>query len=184
MKDKFYVPFQIAEMLKEKGYPQDFAHNDALYTLPKGGFYWALDVDIARRRSKGEPILAPTYCDVLDWFEEKGIIIESTKRWTENYCYVWYIDRSPVWNWDHVDYRVKEEEPTHRPYENKNEFLVDSMNNGFYIRDKKTNARFLSTCVLAGGIEMMCHGECISFTWKKLFEKFTWDNGYPCGTKK
>lgn len=86
MKDKFYVPFQIAEMLKDKGYPQDFAHNDALYTLPEGGFYWALDVDLARRRSEGEPILAPTYCDVLDWFEEKGIMIGTeydfnTERW-------------------------------------------------------------------------------------------------------
>lgn len=86
MKDKFYVPFQIAEMLKEKGYPQDFAHNDALYALPNGEFYWALDVDIARRRSEGEPILAPTYPDVLDWFEEKGIMIGTdyyfeTERW-------------------------------------------------------------------------------------------------------
>lgn len=75
MKDKFYVPFQIAKMLKEKGYPQDFSHNDALYTLPNGGFYWALDVDIARRRSEGEPILAPTYCDVLDWLIENKIAV-------------------------------------------------------------------------------------------------------------
>ena len=37
MKYKFYVSFQIAEMFKDKGYPQDFAHNDALYTLPEGG---------------------------------------------------------------------------------------------------------------------------------------------------
>ena len=114
---------------------------------------------------------------------KEGKTIENKAKYTTS---VWYIDHSPVWNWDYIDYRVKEEEkkPAYRPYENKNEFLVDSMNNGFYIRDKKTNARFLSTCVLAGGIEMMCHGECISFTWKKLFEKFTWDNGYPCGTKK
>lgn len=75
MKDKFYVPFQIAKMLKEKGYPQDFSHNDALYTLPNGEFYWALDVDIARRRSEGEPILAPTYCDVLDWLIENKIAV-------------------------------------------------------------------------------------------------------------
>ena len=75
MKDKFYVPFQIAKMLKEKGYPQDFAHNDALYTLPNGEFYWALDVDIARRRSEGEPILAPTYCDVLDWLIDNKIAV-------------------------------------------------------------------------------------------------------------
>lgn len=75
MKDKFYVPFQIAKMLKEKGYPQDFAHNDALYTLPNGGFYLALDVDIARRRSEGEHILAPTYCDVLDWLIENKIAV-------------------------------------------------------------------------------------------------------------
>ena len=61
MNAKFFVPFETAKILKEKGYPQDFAHNDALYTLPNGKFYWTLDVDIARRCSEGEPILTPTY---------------------------------------------------------------------------------------------------------------------------
>ena len=75
MNAKFFVPFETAKILKEKGYPQDFAHNDALYTLPNGEFYWALDVDIARRCSEGEPILAPTYCDVLDWLIENKIAV-------------------------------------------------------------------------------------------------------------
>ena len=114
---------------------------------------------------------------------KEGKTIEHKVRYP---CAVWYIDYSPVWNWDYMDYRVKEEEnkPLYRPYETKNEFIVDSINNKFYLCDKDTNARFLPTCVLANGVEMTCNGECISLTWKKLFENFTWDNGSPCGTKK
>ena len=98
---------------------------------------------------------------------------------------VWYIDYNPVWNWDYMDYRVKEEEePSYRPYEDKNEFLVDFINNGFYLCDKDTNARFLPTCILAHEVEITCDGEGISLTWKKLFENFTWDDGSPCGIKK
>ena len=113
---------------------------------------------------------------------KKGKTIEHKVRYPRA---VWYIDYSPVWNWDYMDYRVKEEEnePLYRPYEDKNEFLVDSINNRFYLCDKDTNAQFLPTCVLANGVEMTCNGECISLTWKKLFENFTWDNGSPCGIK-
>ena len=114
---------------------------------------------------------------------KEGKTIENKAKYTSH---AWSVDYSPVWNWDYVDYRVKEEEnePLYRPYKDKNEFLVDSMNNWFYLCDKDTNARFLPTCVLANGVEMTCNGECISLTWKKLFENFTWDNGSPCGIKK
>ena len=113
---------------------------------------------------------------------KEGKTIENKAKYTSH---AWSVDHNPVWNWDYIDYRVKEEEePSHRPYENKNEFLVDSMNNWFYLCDKDTNARFLPTCVLANGVEMTCNGECISLTWKKLFENFTWDNGSLCGIKK
>ena len=114
---------------------------------------------------------------------KEGKTIENKAKYTSH---AWSVDHNPVWNWDYIDYRVKEEEnePLYRPYETKNEFLVDSINNRFYLCDKNTNARFLPTCVLANGVEMTCNGECISLTWKKLFENFTWDNGSPCGTKK
>ena len=114
---------------------------------------------------------------------KEGKTIENKAKYTSH---AWSVDHNPVWNWDYIDYRVKEEEnePLYRPYENKNEFLVDSINNWFYLCDKDTNARFLPTCVLANGVEMTCNGECISLTWKKLFENFTWDNVSPCGIKK
>lgn len=139
---------------------------------------------------------------------KEGKTIENKAKYTSH---AWSVDHNPVWNWDYIDYRVKaeeneppylptavidegieidyrvkeeEKEPSHRPYEDKNEFLVDSINNRFYLCDKNTNTRFLPTCVLANGVEMTCNGECISLTWKKLFENFTWNNGSPCGTKK
>ena len=113
---------------------------------------------------------------------KEGKTIEQKSK---NTASVWWINRNPVWNWDYIDYRVKEEEePSYRPYEDKNEFLDDSMNNGFYLCDKDTNARFLPTCVLAHEVEITCNGEGISLTWKKLFENFTWDDGSPCGIKK
>ena len=118
---------------------------------------------------------------VMQAYKEGKTIEQKSK----NTASVWYIDYNPVWNWDYMDYRVKEEEePSYRPYEDKNEFLVDFINNGFYLCDKDTNARFLPTCILAHEVEITCDGEGISLTWKKLFENFTWDDGSPCGIKK
>ncbi len=76
MDDKFYVPFETAQRLKEAGYPQEVDYAGCVYTLPQGGFYPQLDIDLARRRSEGEPIAAPTYYEALDWFESKGLYID------------------------------------------------------------------------------------------------------------
>lgn len=75
MNDKFYVPFETAKRLKEVGYPQEVDYAGCVYTLPRGGFYSQLDIDLARRRSEGEPIAAPAYCELIDWFESKGLYI-------------------------------------------------------------------------------------------------------------
>ena len=99
---------------------------------------------------------------------------------------VWYIDYNPVWNWDAMDYRVKEEENEllYRPYKDKNEFLVDSINNGFYICNKDTGIYYLPSAIINRGIEIATVGTYVSYGWKQLFENFTWDNGSPCGIKK
>ena len=67
MDKKFFVPFETARQLKEKGYPQDksdygyFDNGDShpLIMFPADNFDCA----------------APTYHEVLDWLEWKGIYI-------------------------------------------------------------------------------------------------------------
>lgn len=78
MKSKFFVPFGTAQLLKKKGYPQDksdygyFDNGDShpLIMFPADNFDCA----------------APTYHEVLDWLEEKGINIGSGKTYGKWYC--------------------------------------------------------------------------------------------------
>jgi len=87
MKDKFFVPYETAKQLKEKGCPQDL------------DYYWMV-------RGKEEPhgvtlhdkldyeddwgvgfatfIPAPTYHEVLDWLESKGICIHTDVAFKNN----------------------------------------------------------------------------------------------------
>ena len=60
MDSKFFVPFETAKQLKEKGYPQGLALED----------YCA----------------APTYHEVVDWLEGKGIVIGTGKARGKWYC--------------------------------------------------------------------------------------------------
>lgn len=103
MNVKFYVPFQTAQALKEKGYPQSDAE-----------FYYSMfDSSVLgyiHERTKLESlynekfsimleclVAAPTYHEVVDWLEEKGITIEVKKHYiTNNDDYGWksYIQRS------------------------------------------------------------------------------------------
>ncbi len=83
MNKKFYVPFETAQALKEKGYPQSDAE-----------FYYSMFESIAsgdiHERAKLEAlykerfsimikylVASPTYHEVLDWLQEKGHPIES-----------------------------------------------------------------------------------------------------------
>lgn len=66
MDKKFFVPFKTAQQLREKGYPQEsdygyFDNGDShpLIMFPADNFDCA----------------APTYHEVLDWLEEKGVRI-------------------------------------------------------------------------------------------------------------
>lgn len=103
MDKKFFVPYQTARQLKEKGYPQELA---TMYydTFSGGEINLITDrecVDCVVEGNDRHPlfkrlselyIAAPTHHEVVDWLEGKDIIIESAKRWTENYCYVWSSD--------------------------------------------------------------------------------------------
>lgn len=102
MNTKFFVPFDTAKLLKDKGYDIEisFYYTTDEVLKSHAGFdreAWDGDPclldfsnsDLQKWYSEENYIAAPTYHEVLDWLEDKGIIIESTKRWTENYCYVW-----------------------------------------------------------------------------------------------
>lgn len=86
MNKKFFVPFNTARQLKEKGYPQKLA---TMYYDTFSGGEISLITDrecvscvvdgndrhpLYNRLSKLY-IAAPTYHEVVDWLEEKGIYI-------------------------------------------------------------------------------------------------------------
>lgn len=71
MDKKFYVPFETAKLLKEKGYPE---YADIFYDA--NGFL----VNNFSRSDYDAPIVlpvisSPTYHEVLDWLYEKKICI-------------------------------------------------------------------------------------------------------------
>ena len=74
MKDKFFVPYETAKRLKEKGYPQKGSSYWRIEEeeRPRIVDYWLLDEDEDRERGYSH-ISAPTYHEVIDWLEGKGI---------------------------------------------------------------------------------------------------------------
>ena len=77
---KFYVPFETAKQLKEKGYPQEFA--DWYYRETADELAFVHNRYVSERVVTGKPtefsvwyIAAPTYHEVVDWLEGKGIYI-------------------------------------------------------------------------------------------------------------
>lgn len=85
MKDKFFVPFETAKALKEKGYSQNCS---SYWRMEEGENprivdYWLLDKDEDRERGYSH-ISAPTYHEMLDWLEEKyNIRIVISYDWCE-----------------------------------------------------------------------------------------------------
>lgn len=74
MNKKFIVPFDTAQQLREKGYPQEsdsFQECD-MYYYDDGELEAGIAVDTDDLE---DCIYAPTYHDVVDWLEEKGIYI-------------------------------------------------------------------------------------------------------------
>lgn len=80
MNSKFFVPFETAKQLKEKGYPQEFA--DWYYHESADELAFVHNRYVPERVVTGKPTklgvwytAAPTYHEVVDWLEGKGIII-------------------------------------------------------------------------------------------------------------
>ena len=86
MDSKFFVPFETAKQLKEKGYPQDM---DYLY-----------DTDGCRKwrhltlyqMDKLNFVAAPTYHEVVDWLREQyGLIV--CVGFSVARCWTWSVGR-------------------------------------------------------------------------------------------
>ena len=85
MNNKFFVPFETAKLLKEKGYPQERA--TMYYDTLSGGISLITDRECVSCVVEGNDrhplynrlsklyIAAPTYHEVVDWLQEKGIYI-------------------------------------------------------------------------------------------------------------
>lgn len=74
MKSKYFVPFDTAQRLKEKGYPQDsnsFQECD-LYYYDDGELEAGIAIDTDEL---DDCFAAPTYHEVVDWLYKKKICI-------------------------------------------------------------------------------------------------------------
>lgn len=94
MNTKFFVPYGTAKLLKEKGYPQlepEHHYNINGEMVIFSDDYEGYTEDIIMRIVQ-DFYAAPTYHEVLDWLENKDIIIESTKRWVRGNYYAWFSD--------------------------------------------------------------------------------------------
>ena len=110
MDSKFYVPFETAKQLKEKGYPQEFA--DWYYRETADELAFVHNRYVSERVVTGKPtefsvwyIAAPTYHEVVDWLEGKGIIlVTDAKRYRGGLIY-----------WCNIGWGVKFEETDEFP---------------------------------------------------------------------
>lgn len=95
MNSKFLVPFETAQLLKEKGYPQE---NDSfqecdLYYYDDGELEAGIAIDT---EELDDCFYAPTYHEVLDWLKEKYNFIVCVRFSVMEY-----------WSWIIVQLRVK-----------------------------------------------------------------------------
>lgn len=92
MKEKYFVPFETAKQLEEKGYPQSFA--DSYYKCRTKEMLYnefvpnKVVVNGGRDEYCVYYVAAPTYHEVIDWLEEKGIAVGTGKTRGEWYCSV------------------------------------------------------------------------------------------------
>ena len=98
MDKKFFVPFETAKQLKEKGYNEkiSYAYNK-VRRIVRAGVIDCNNTDwdnLCKVQSSYPPrldyIAAPTYHEVVDWLEGKGIEITSRKV---------YNFRTGQWEW-------------------------------------------------------------------------------------
>ena len=68
MNSKYFVPFETAKQLKEKGYPSTFI--DMYYDCNQGSL---IPAEVVYHDYTNEPVVAaPTYHEVVDFLEEKN----------------------------------------------------------------------------------------------------------------
>ena len=84
----------------------------------------------------------------------------------------WEGTNKPLWNWDSLNYRVKPE-PKYVPYDTVDEVEKDKwiMKKGSNCIDKITSIDRRDNTVYFNGWENLQH----------LFEKYTYEDGTPCG---
>lgn len=97
MNSKYFVPFKTAKQLKEKGYPQAWA-TKYYDTFSGGEISLITDRECVScivegncrhplfKRLSELYIAAPTYHEVVDWLEGKGIVIGTGKARGKWYC--------------------------------------------------------------------------------------------------
>lgn len=84
MDAKFFVPFDTAKLLKQKGYNEQctFYYGDGIIRTERQLYTNKELSDNTPNWLFNECISAPTYHEVVDWFEEKGYLIETMwARW-------------------------------------------------------------------------------------------------------
>lgn len=74
MENKFYIPFETAKLLKDKGFPQE---NEWFYVDNGKGITVSLDGEHCTDK---DGISRPTYFEVIDWFDQKRINILINKK--------------------------------------------------------------------------------------------------------
>lgn len=79
MDAKFFVPFDTAKLLKQKGYNEQctFYYGDGIIRTERQLYTNKELSDNTPNWLFNECISAPTYHEVVDWFEEKGYLIET-----------------------------------------------------------------------------------------------------------
>lgn len=115
MKSKFHVPFETAQQLKGKGYPQE---NDSfqecdLYYYDDGELEAGIAIDTDEL---DDCFYAPTYHEVVDWLEGKGIYVsaflsigETDKEDTYKIWWKSFIDIPPHEEQSSAVYSTREE---------------------------------------------------------------------------
>lgn len=106
MNRKYFVSFEVAQTLKEKGYPQSKEHSDEyMGGYDKNGYFGEFET--------GKSIVAPTYFEAIDWLFTKGIdiLIEYGRHMEKNrYEAIVYVnpvvfkERTDI-NWYDFNYR-------------------------------------------------------------------------------
>ena len=105
----------------------------------------------------------------------------------------YFIADEPLWDWHHIDYRIKPEPPKKKivPYESAEEFLAAQKEHGPYIKAESPllniKAYALPTKINDNFIEILIGSpdkivEELSFDC--CAENFVWQDGTPVGNEK